>query len=159
MLRTASEKGFSSAQLTRAQVGHPHTNKAAADKNYTDDMEELQQAVLHDERSFSSTGGGCRAAGDFVLAGDRAEAVPRRSPCSNVASACASPGKFRSCSPGSLRHWAIYGLAGRVAESLPLLEQAAERDASMRLVAHQSRAVAYVTCSLLAEENGDQALI
>jgi hypothetical protein len=52
-----------------------------------------------------------------------------------------------------------YALAGRVAESLPLLEQAAERDASMRLVAHQSRAVAYVTCSLLAEENGDQALI
>ncbi|HSD50572.1 MAG TPA: adenylate cyclase, partial [Candidatus Methylomirabilis sp.] len=50
-----------------------------------------------------------------------------------------------------------YALAGRIAEGLPLLEQAAERDASMRLVAHQSIRVAYLSEAYLLAGRMDDA--
>ncbi len=51
-----------------------------------------------------------------------------------------------------------YALAGRVAEALPLLEQAAERDASMRLVAGQSLRVAYLSEAYLLAGRMDDAI-
>jgi len=50
-----------------------------------------------------------------------------------------------------------YALAGRAAEALSLLEQAAERDASMRLVAHQSIRVAYLSEAYLLAGRIDDA--
>jgi tetratricopeptide (TPR) repeat protein len=50
-----------------------------------------------------------------------------------------------------------YALAGRVAEALPLLEGAAERDASMRLVAHQSIRVTYLSEAYLLAGRMDDA--
>ena len=51
-----------------------------------------------------------------------------------------------------------YTLAGRVAEGLPLLEQAAERDASMRLVVNQSIRVAYLSEAYLLAARMDDAI-
>jgi class 3 adenylate cyclase/tetratricopeptide (TPR) repeat protein len=51
-----------------------------------------------------------------------------------------------------------YALAGRVAEALPLLEQAAERDASMRFVADQSIRVAYLSEAYLLAGRMDDAI-
>jgi tetratricopeptide (TPR) repeat protein len=51
-----------------------------------------------------------------------------------------------------------YALAGRVAEALPLLEQAAERDASMRFVAGQSLRVAYLSEAYLLAGRMEDAI-
>jgi len=52
----------------------------------------------------------------------------------------------------------VYALAGRGTEALPLLEQAAERDVSMRLVAHQSIRVAYLSEAYLLAGRRDDAI-
>ena len=71
---------------------------------------------------------------------------PGPSPCSNAA--LISAGFITSCSgsPRPPRPWAVrMPCAGRVAEALPLLEQAEQRDAAMGTMGGQSLRVGYVS--------------